>query len=178
MLRSVKRFFHREPDVIIGGAERPYLLRWWVIPRNSYFNIYLHKFLRSDDDRALHDHPWASCSILLTGDYLEEVPACSREAWLAGNRATMKLPRRRFHPYFRKPEAVHRVELLPEFEKVGFDIPRNRYLYAVKSEKPVWTIFLTGPWRRSWGFWCPQGFRPWREFTAADDSGATGKGCE
>lgn len=43
-------------DFTIGGHERPYLLRWFIIPRNRFFNIYLHKFLRSDDDRALLDH--------------------------------------------------------------------------------------------------------------------------
>ena len=37
-----------------------YLSRWHIIPRNRYFNIYLHKFVGSDDDRALHDHPWRS----------------------------------------------------------------------------------------------------------------------
>ena len=48
----------RHPDFIVGGKDNPYLLRWFVIPRNPVFNIYLHRFLRSDDDRALHDHPW------------------------------------------------------------------------------------------------------------------------
>jgi hypothetical protein len=47
----------RPPDFVIGG-DSPYMLRWWIIPRNKFFNIYLHRFLRSDDDRALHDHPW------------------------------------------------------------------------------------------------------------------------
>ena len=50
---------NREPDFIIGGHEAPYLRRHWLIPRNRFFNIYVHEFLRSDDDRALHDHPWA-----------------------------------------------------------------------------------------------------------------------
>lgn len=47
----------RPPDVVIGGDASPYMRRWWVIPRNRRFNVYLHHFLRSDDDRALHDHP-------------------------------------------------------------------------------------------------------------------------
>lgn len=51
------RPFWRAPDFYIGGNANPYLLRWWVIPRNRFFNVYLHKFLRDDDDRALHDHP-------------------------------------------------------------------------------------------------------------------------
>jgi hypothetical protein len=50
--------------------------RWWVIPRNKFFNIYLHHFLHSDDDRALHDHPWWNVSILLrSGSYVEHTIA-------------------------------------------------------------------------------------------------------
>ena len=56
----------RPPNAIIGGPENPYLLRWWLIPRNRWFNVYLHQFKRSDDDRALHDHPWINASIVLT----------------------------------------------------------------------------------------------------------------
>jgi hypothetical protein len=63
----IARAQRRSPDFVIGGDERPYLLRWWVIPRNKVFNVYLHLFLRSDDDRALHDHPWANASMLLRG---------------------------------------------------------------------------------------------------------------
>src|SRR5690606_35831081 len=65
----------RPPDFIVGGAERPYLKRWWLIPRNPIFNVYLHQFLRDDDDRALHDHPWPWCSILLDGSYIEHTIA-------------------------------------------------------------------------------------------------------
>ncbi|RXF72085.1 hypothetical protein [Hansschlegelia zhihuaiae] len=76
----------RRPDVTIGvrtatdyarpgsrlpAGEEPYLERWWVIPRNRWFNVYLHTIHRSDDDRALHDHPWANMSIVLAGGYLE-----------------------------------------------------------------------------------------------------------
>jgi len=60
----------RKPFVI-GGEDHPYLRRWWIIPRNRFFNVYLHQFLRSDDDRALHDHPWFNVSILVTGRYRE-----------------------------------------------------------------------------------------------------------
>jgi hypothetical protein len=59
----------RDPDFVIGRAGRPYLRRWWVIPRNRWFNIYLQEILQDDDDRALHDHPWVNCSIILRGSY-------------------------------------------------------------------------------------------------------------
>lgn len=55
----------------IGGKEDPYLVRWYIIPRNPLFNIYLHKIIRDDDDRALHDHPWWSLSLRLRGDLIE-----------------------------------------------------------------------------------------------------------
>lgn len=46
----------RLPDFVIGDdPDRPYLRRWWIVPRNEYCNVYLHEILRSDDDRAGHD---------------------------------------------------------------------------------------------------------------------------
>jgi hypothetical protein len=69
MWNLIKKFV--KPHFIIGQPEAPYLLRWYLIPRNRYFNIYLHKFLRSDDDRALHDHPWWFVSFMLKGTYQE-----------------------------------------------------------------------------------------------------------
>jgi hypothetical protein len=139
----------RSPDVVIGGLEAPYLLRWWVIPRNRLFNIYLHRFLRSDDDRALHDHPWLNCSILLRGAYTEHTIAAG-----GINRRTL---RRAGDVKLRGPKAAHRIEL---------------------HAGPCWTLFITGPNVRSWGFHCPRGWVHWRDFTNPADGGRTvGRGC-
>jgi len=92
--------FKRPPDFVIGDAKDPYLLRWWVIPRNYYFNIYLHKFLRSDDPRALHDNPWHNISIIFKGGYWEHLPG-EKRIW------------RGLGVRFRKAEALHRIELSP-----------------------------------------------------------------
>ena len=61
----------RKPDFIIGDN---YLRRWWVVPRNHLQNVYLHEINKSDDDRALHDHPWDNVSVLLRGGYTEVTP--------------------------------------------------------------------------------------------------------
>jgi hypothetical protein len=45
--RIIKKIMRRPPDFIIGGHERPYLLRWFVIPRNPIINVYFHAFRRS-----------------------------------------------------------------------------------------------------------------------------------
>lgn len=90
----------REPDFVIGDKASPYLKRWWLIPRNKIFNVYLHQFHKSDDDRALHDHPWLfNCSILLRGRYMEHKP-----------NEIVKL-RKPGRIYFRWGKAPHRVEL-------------------------------------------------------------------
>lgn len=146
----------RPPDYVIGGEQDPYLRRWWVIPRNRFFNVYLHHFCRSDDDRALHDHPWWNMSLLLSGNYREH---------LVGG-----VVKRRTEGafYFRRASTAHRVELEEEFPHSGMHI-----------ERPVWTLFVTGPRIREWGFLCPHGWRHWREFTNPTDDGRTrGKGCD
>lgn len=38
-INMIKRFLARQPDFAIGPTDAPYLLRWWVIPRNRFFNI-------------------------------------------------------------------------------------------------------------------------------------------
>ena len=163
--RLIARITRRAPDVVIGGHDRPYLRRWWVIPRNPVFNVYLHEFLRSDDDRALHDHPWANCSVLLRGSYVEHTIAAGgierREQLQAGAvriRWTGRL--------------AHRIELLQQPRADG-------QLKTEDAPQPCWTLFITGPRYRSWGFHCPrQGWVHWRDFTAQDDPGMVGKGCE
>lgn len=140
----------RKPDLIIGGEDDPYLLRWWVIPRNPVFNIYLHCFKRSDDDRALHDHPWPfNISIILKNQYTEHT---DRGAFL----------RRAGQIKIRFGRAKHRVEL---------------------THGDCWTLFITGPRLWEWGFYCPQGWRPWYDFVSYKPgvSGArakVGRGCE
>lgn len=66
----------RTPDFVIGDD---YLRRWWIVPRNEGCNVYLHEILHSDDDRALHDHPWDNTSMLLEGSYIEHIPEGSFE---------------------------------------------------------------------------------------------------
>lgn len=160
LLRRCQRVMARRgPDFIIGGAADPYLQRWWLLPRNRVVNVYLHRFLRSDDDRALHDHPWRSVSVVLAGGYLEELPADpSRPAG-----ATVKRTRVAGQVTTRGARAAHRVELMADRQG---------------ARQPAVTIFITGPRVREWGFWCAWGWRPWREFVDARDSGAVGRGCE
>lgn len=155
LLRWALRFMaSRAPDFVIGEPERPYMHRWWVIPRNRWFNIYLHAILRSDDDRALHDHPWANCSILLSGAYCEIVPhlilRLAKRPYRYGQ-PTAAILRRAGSVVFRRPTQAHRLVLL--------------------NERPVISLFITGPNVRTWGFYAPQGWVPWQDFTDPNNAG-------
>src|SRR4051812_37025247 len=75
MWQWLKTLCSGKPHFFIGGQDAPYMLRWYLLPRNPWLNLYLHKFLRDDDDRALHDHPWWFVSLMLRGAYYETTPS-------------------------------------------------------------------------------------------------------
>lgn len=155
LIRRLRRWtaetmVNRLPDIVIGGDEDPYLPRWYQIPRNAVANCYLHKILRSDDDRALHDHPWWNVSIILEGRYVEHrIDAGGIERRFLRSAGDV---------IFRPARMAHRLEVLP-------------------GEHAV-TLFLTGPRLRQWGFHCPKaGWVHWEDFTEGERGERVGRGC-
>ena len=111
-----------------------HMLRWHLIPRNLFrFNIYLHKIYANDDERAVHDHPWNSFSIKLFGGTLIEIYKDSHTDISGGNWSLIgsRTPPRLC---YRSADFAHRLEI---------------------PGKPVWTLFFTGRYRKSWYFHCP-----------------------
>lgn len=92
-----KLMLSRNADFVIGDG---YLFRWWVIPRNEMYNVYLHDIRKSDDDRAMHDHPWENTSLLISGGYIEHTPDGIFE-------------RKVGDIVHRKPTDLHRLEVMP-----------------------------------------------------------------
>lgn len=166
---------HRSPDEYIPDPDNPYMLRWFARRKFQQFdahcepwlthlwqsqdqpleNAYVHRFLRSDEDRALHDHPWSWVTVLLDGSYWEHVPA--DPDFPAG--ATVRRRREAGDIVVRQDAAYpHRIEL--------------------DEGRPVTTLFLTGKKTREWGFWCgASNWRHWRAFIAPGESGQA-RGCE
>ena len=54
----------------------PYLERYYVFLKDRKlfpFNVFLHRFLKSDPDHV-HDHPWPYATLILRGGYYEWIP--------------------------------------------------------------------------------------------------------
>lgn len=103
-----------------------YMTRYFIIPRNRFFNIYIHRFIGDDKRIDLHDHPWHFASVLLSGGLMETY--LTDTGWYA----TRKL--RRFRPRLYRATYKHR-----------FSLPVDQHSAT--------TIVITGPRFRDWGFY-------------------------
>lgn len=118
------------------ASRGPLLTRYFLIntPRVA---LYLHHLHASDEDRALHDHPWSFITFLISGGYFEHyaVPGMTNDH----SRLVVRSWRRRFSVLWRPAEWQHRLELV----------------------KPTWTLVLRFRRRRQWGFITSGGWRDW-----------------
>ena len=150
----------RAPDEVIPtAAGGPYLRRWHVTPKGQGPATYLHHFLASDEDRALHDHPWDSIGIILAGSYMEHIADPARPGCF--DPAPMTVVRRAGDVVHRDASHTHRVELFAD----------------ARGPIECWTLFLVGARLRDWGFACEAGWVPWQRFTAPGPDGLS-RGCD
>lgn len=187
--RALAYMSSRPHDFAIGPPDDRYLLRWIVGPWGIYErgsapknwwdgftrklpNLYLHRFRHDDEDRALHDHPWPSASLLLENSYSEVVFYPISEERIAKLKAaaeprpTVKVFRPEGKLSFRRAADAHRVVLDKRAGRLG----------RTESVEVV-TAFFTGFAVRGWGFHCPKGWIPWKNFVSDRDRGDVGAGC-
>ena len=116
--------------------DQPYLERYYVFLKDRQrfpFNVFLHKFLKSDPD-DVHDHPWPYATLILKGGYYEWVPEFNSKGEKIGEIRHWRGPG---HFRFSSATSYHRVELCEGVE--------------------CWTLFMPGPQRREWGFLVKKG---------------------
>lgn len=162
LLRRVANRRNPDFEVVRNGGD-VYLRRWWVIPRNARFNIYLHNMLRSDD-HILHDHMYWSFSIVLT-DGIRERYCLDPER------------RQNIHPKVRDYAPWTRERTFRAGDLVLRSANMAHQL-IVEEGKPAWTLFITGPRIKDWRFWCPRGKRHWSKYVAlGQDPSVRGNGA-
>ena len=72
-----KPYLHRwylcgEPGGLKYFEEGQREMRWWQRAFAWLPCIYVHRFVASDDDVELHNHPWEATSLIVVGGYREE----------------------------------------------------------------------------------------------------------
>jgi|TARA_B110000503_G_C7072422_1_gene381446 hypothetical protein len=121
----------RKRVVMDRQSNEPYLERYYLFlkDRNRFpFNVFLHKFLKSDPD-DLHDHPWPYATLILKGGYYEWIPIYNQQGRKLCEVAVWRGPG---HFRISSANSFHRIELDPEVT--------------------CWTLFMPGPQKREWGF--------------------------
>lgn len=86
--RILHRLTSRLPLRVIKENDRPYLERYYVTTVAGV-RLYAHRFVGSDPDRGLHDHPWSwAGSLVVSGRYIEQLETGERSVrwfnWLSG----------------------------------------------------------------------------------------------
>lgn len=144
-IRRLAEARYGPPEYITRAwTTRPYLTRWTVAKLPGGRKVFLHHFQDSDSD-AMHNHPWGFTSVILAGGYWEKTPV---RGWVNGIGPTREQWYGPGRVLIRPARWIHAVRL-PD-GKGG--VPR-----------PCWSLLYIGIKVRSWGFWCPSGFTPWRE---------------
>jgi len=121
----------RKRIIMDRADQEPYLERYYVLFKervNFPYNVFLHKFLKSDPD-DVHDHPWNYASLILKGGYWEWTPVFDT---VGRKMNEVKTWRGAGTFRFGKMSTYHRIELDPDVTP--------------------WTLFFVGPRKREWGF--------------------------
>ena len=134
------------PCRLIPLPNGPYLERYYLgFWRGQH--RYLHRFIRNDSERHLHDHPWPVASAwVITGWYIEERGSFNGHSLLVGLNKV-----RWFNRLHRRQRAydLHRI---------------------VSIRRETWTLFSHPKWSLPWGFYeltdDPQGWR-YRQYKPA-----------
>ena len=123
----------------------PYLERYYVFLQDRSwfpFNIFVHKFLKSDPD-DVHDHPWPFATLIWTGGYWEWTPKFNGKG-----EKIAEIGKWHGAGSFRTAGAntYHRIELDPDIE--------------------CWTLFMPGRKKRDWGFLVKNKWVQWEQYLA------------
>jgi len=146
LLKTLVAFFYVKSDIWIKGVL--YMRRWRFFP-DWLPGARVHNILQSDDDRALHDHPFSFLTIILRGGYYE---------YLADGSKTWHGPG---SILWRPAVTAHRVELktLCDPERAGGPCDPD-----VCALQPAWTFVFRSRYFREWGFHTKAGWVHNRQF--------------
>jgi hypothetical protein len=131
MIKKLMQWLGRHRIILDRQSDEPLVERYYVFLKDRTwfpFNIFVHKFCKSDPD-DVHDHPWPYATLILKGGYYEWIPQFDKQGNKFGEVAVWRGP-----GSFRVcgANSYHRIELDPSIT--------------------AWSLFMPGPQKREWGF--------------------------
>ena len=131
LIKKLMQRLGRHRIILDRQSSEPLLERYYVFLKDRTwfpFNIFVHKFLKSDPD-DVHDHPWPYATLILKGGYYEWIPQFDKQGNKLNEIAVWRGP-----GSFRVcgANSYHRIELDPSVT--------------------AWTLFMPGPQEKEWGF--------------------------
>jgi hypothetical protein len=142
---------------------RLYMSRYWLFnpyPANTSgqsarwrfpISIRIHHILLPNADRAHHDHPWNARTIILRNYYVESRP-------------------RPFNPYITSSADHDQLHWRNTGDTATLNFGEYHYISHVPLEG-VWTLFITGKYRGTWGFLVNGKKVHWREYLNVKSEG-------
>lgn len=139
-------------DRIVAHARRRpyrhlpgYMERYWMF-RTPWLSCRLHVILASDDDRALHDHPFPWCSIILRGGYFEITQAGRRWCGRGSVRARRATTLHRLELPHRGTTCLTLFFMGPRWREWGFQTPHG-WVSSRDYVKRIHRGEIPGHWR-------------------------------
>jgi len=131
--------------------EADYMERYWLFnpyessaggkPIKWLPSVRIHRIKKSDDDRALHDHPWRFVTVILKGGYYEVRPVYGDRYTEQETGCPLRL------------QGVIRHET--KWHGPGSILIRSHkdfHRLVVPEGGEAWTMFTTGKYLHKWGF--------------------------
>lgn len=133
----------------LGDPKCPYAERW-VLPLGPLGSIRLHRWFRSDDKRAKHDHPSDFITLVLWGSYTD----------LCDGKGSRPIEPHRCGLCHGRPGIICDIcGNGMRNEKMTPGKLRRRHAehrHTVDVISSCWTLLYFWPERREWGFWTPR----------------------
>lgn len=160
-MKSVVQILDRlfEKRVIVNCERDPYLNRWYVL-RTQRLGIFIHQFVRSDEDRALHDHPWSFLVIPLWGGYIEHSDTTLEDADFLD---LLKLTSAQAEEAF-ESRRVPRSRRVWPIISTRYRSTKYRHRVELIKGRHSWSLFFRFTKVREWGFWPKDGFIQWNKW--------------
>lgn len=137
---------------LIGPPDCPMVERWYI--ETPLGSVRLHHFLRPDDERHAHDHPWSFLTFVLKGGYEDWTPCpncrITGEHSYEASKCRMCGGANKVLDKLRPGSVRYR--------------PAEHTHWVVTDD--AWTLMFTGPERRLWGFWVSGVFKPMADYFA------------